>query len=199
MNSSIHTWQAAIQGMLTNGDDNASPFSSDIEQEGSIPKTNTNIISQVAFWGKDALINCVCGASPDSYCTCLPTSLDFVPDGDYFQQPPTDQSHRTSTISESTFSTIEPQVREDLRPALPTRKERRRQQNRAAQVRHRDKRNRFLHETLRNIEAMNEELKQTRAQRDYFRMMYEDLETQMMQLRSQSSSRLPSRSPAKAT
>ena len=45
---------------------------------------------------------------------------------------------------------------------------------------------------------MNEELKQTRAQRDYFRLMYEDLETQMMHLRSESSSRLPSRSPAQS-
>lgn len=74
-------------------------------------------------------------------------------------------------------------------------KQRRRQQNRAAQVRHRDKRNRFLHETLRNLEALNEELKQTKAQRDYFRTMYESLENQMVEIRSRSSSRYTSTSP----
>jgi hypothetical protein len=48
---------------------------------------------------------------------------------------------------------------------------------------------------MRNFEALNEELKQTRAQRDYFRLMYEELETQMMENRSQSSSRTQSSSP----
>jgi phage shock protein A len=73
--------------------------------------------------------------------------------------------------------------------------QRRREQNRVAQVRHRDKRNRFLHEVLRKIEALDKELQQTRSQRDHFRRMFEDLEHQVMQLQSQSSSRFPSCSP----
>ncbi|EXJ62055.1 hypothetical protein A1O7_02488 [Cladophialophora yegresii CBS 114405] len=176
-------------------DEVASAFSSDFEQERPTPGWNTAFGSHFAFWTRDTLVSCVCGATPDTYCTCLPTSLDFVPEGDYSHQPPTPQDYGDLANPESAFSTIEPQIREDSRPAVPTRKERRRQQNRAAQVRHRDKRNRFLHETMRNVEAMNEELKQTRAQRDYFRLMYEDLETQMMEMKSQSSSRVQSSSP----
>ncbi|KIW70369.1 hypothetical protein PV04_02643 [Phialophora macrospora] len=180
--------------VITEIDEMPSAFS-DVEQNKATPGWDMDIGSQVAFWSGETLVNCFCGAPLDTYCTCLPTSQDFALEGDHSHQVPMRQDHAESTNSEYVFSAIEPQVREDLRPAMPTRKERRRQQNRAAQVRHRDKRNRFLHETLRNFEALNEELKQTKAQRDYFRLMYEDLETQMTEMRSQSSSRVQSSSP----
>ncbi len=122
MDSSIQTWQAAIQGIMNDADEVASSLSSD-EQEGDVSGKDANLTSQVAFWGRETLVNCVCGAPPDSYCTCLPTSLQFMPEGDYFQQQPMTQDHRRFIGSESAFSVLEPQIREDSRPAVPTRKE----------------------------------------------------------------------------
>lgn len=52
-------------------------------------------------------------------------------------------------------------------------------------MRHRNKRNRFLHDTLHKIEALNNELKLARAQKEYFRLLYEGLETQMLEIRRQ--------------
>ena len=182
------------------------------------PQDAMDLTSHVAFWGKESTTSCLCGASPGSYCSCLSMSIDFTPENDYFEQPPTQKLVVSQPSTHFPSTILTPRGFTTGKPPNPTRKEvsiglarwfpftslsskltqtsqRRRQQNRAAQVRHRDKRNRFLHDTLINIESLHEELKQTRAQRDYFRLMCAGLEGEVVLLRSQASSRVPSHSP----
>ena len=113
-----------MQDVMNDGSDIASAVSSEAEQEGAVPDGNMGFGSHVTFWSKETLVSCVCGAPPNSYCTCLPTSLDFAPEGDnYYEETPMQHSHRNSTQSDDYFPATEPQVREDGRPAAPNRKE----------------------------------------------------------------------------
>jgi hypothetical protein len=109
-------------GVMNDIDEGASA-SSDVEQDKAAPGWNMDFGSQVAFWSGDTLVSCLCGAPRDTYCTCLPISLDFPLEGDHCHQVPVHQDQSNPTNSESAFSTVEPQVREDLRLAVPTRKE----------------------------------------------------------------------------
>jgi hypothetical protein len=120
MNIAFHTWKPAMKEVF-NDVDEASAFSSDVEQEPAAADATLGFGSQVTIWSEEILVCCVCGA-PQPYCTCLPTSLEFSPENEYFQQPPMHQHHARATNSESVF-TIEPQVREDSRPTVTTRKE----------------------------------------------------------------------------
>ena len=131
MNSSIHTWQLAMSKAPVNDfEDAISNFSSDNElEEDLLPHQGAemNLATQVAFWNKETLVSCICGALPDSYCTCLPTSLDFAPDNDYFEHQPlqnqTHNSHHSDRFSSSS-TTSDPQVsRLSGKTPAPTRKE----------------------------------------------------------------------------
>jgi len=107
--------------------------------------------------------------------------------GQHFtRMEPKDQGESQSTIPPRKVVLVS-REHECHTPSDQVNRQRRRQQNDAAQVRHRNKRDRFLHETLRSIDSLKEELKQTKTQRDYFRLMYENLETQLLEIRRQAS------------
>ena len=62
--------------------------------------------------------------------------------------------------------------------------QRRKQQNRIAQEKYREKHNRILNDALQKIKVLEAELVCVKAQREHFRLLYEDLETQMLEARS---------------
>ncbi|OAL39776.1 hypothetical protein AYO20_00688 [Fonsecaea nubica] len=160
--------------------------------ETALPDVNLDFFPNIVFWNEKVLACCVCGESLGSQCGCIPSSAVSRHDPNSLGQSPTERSNWDPTDLDTRFTRLEPEGKEEPNPTAPTRKERRRQQNRAAQVRHRNKRNRFLHETLRSIDSLSEELEHTRAQRDYFKLMYEDLETQLLEIRGQANSKFHS-------
>ncbi|EXJ59499.1 uncharacterized protein A1O5_12124 [Cladophialophora psammophila CBS 110553] len=185
----VHT----INDAMSNVDDVTWLFTSEVEQQRTTPDMEMGFHPHGRLLDDEILVSCVCSEPPGSYCVCPPSSSVFGYNPEDLEQLPVQGIH--GDPNDFVFTVTAPQDQKDTKPPVSTRKERRRQQNRAAQFRHREKRNRFLRETLRSIEALNEELRQTRAQRDYFRLMYEGLETQMLGIKSQSNSRLPSDSP----
>ncbi|KIW87087.1 uncharacterized protein Z519_12384 [Cladophialophora bantiana CBS 173.52] len=166
---------------MSNVDDMAWLFSSEVGQQQATPSMEMGFHPHGRLLGDETLVNCVCNEPPGSYCVCPPSASVFGYSPGDLEQLPMQRIHGDS--NDFVFTVTAPHDQKDTKPPVSTRKERRRQQNRAAQYRHREKRNRFLRETLRSIEALNEELRQTRAQRDYFRLMYEGLETQMLEIK----------------
>ena len=65
--------------------------------------------------------------------------------------------------------------------------QRRKNQNRAAQERYREKQQTTLTNAMKKIEHLSAELKLVRGQKQHFQVMYEDLEAQLLDLRSKSS------------
>ena len=122
MNTSFQTWPPSMRGVRNVPDDVASAYSSDVEQERRILDRDIGLDANITLWSKETLISCICGAPLDSHCSCLSTSLDFVPESDYFQEPPKQQTGLEVNYSETFFPTAL-QVQEDSRPVAPTRKE----------------------------------------------------------------------------
>ena len=65
-----------------------------------------------------------------------------------------------------------------------TNNERRKQQNRNAQEKYREKQNKVLKDAFRRIELLEAELASVKSEREHFRVLYENLETQLLELRS---------------
>lgn len=53
-----------------------------------------------------------------------------------------------------------------------------------AQEKYREKHNRILNDALEKIKALETELTNVKSQREHFRLLYEELETQLLDLRS---------------
>jgi hypothetical protein len=124
MANPFQAWQSAMEGMLVDTDDLASTstISSDLDAE-DLMNTRVSFGSSVDFWAREPVVaSCMCGATNIVFCTCVRNTVASTFADDFAQQTPT--QHRHSIHSESYFPiSTEPQIREDSRPAVPTRKE----------------------------------------------------------------------------
>lgn len=65
-------------------DGHSTSSSPDLDWENKDAGVDSSFDSQVSLWTNEglSLVDCVCGAPPESYCTCLPISMALSTDGD---------------------------------------------------------------------------------------------------------------------
>ena len=133
----------------------------------------------------DSLLCHICGGDL-AYCSCSmsPGNIELR-----------DRSEQTSPATHGEILSVVqgPSVSEDRKQVCPlirwqsqplTTPERRKQQNRNAQEKYREKQGKVLKDALRRIEILDAELASVKSEREHFRALYENLETQLLEIRS---------------
>ena len=137
---------------------------------------------------------CLCGASGNTPCSCPLTQGTSA----YSSEGSTESRNspsanvqpfmfveQASTTAEKRQVSVKPM--KTLCVSRVDCVQRRKNQNRAAQERYREKQQTTLNNAMKKIENLSSELQLVRAQKQHFQVMYEDLEAQLLDLRSKSS------------
>ena len=137
---------------------------------------------------------CLCGASGNTPCSCPLTrgnSADLSEGSTESRNSPSASSLPFMFVEGASTTVEKRQVSvHHMRPLDASNTDniqRRKNQNRAAQERYREKQQTTLTNAMKKIEQLSAELKLVRGQKQHFQVMYEDLEAQLLDLRSKSS------------
>ena len=137
---------------------------------------------------------CLCGAAGNTPCNCpltRGTSADSSEGTTESRNSPSanvlpftfvEQASTTAEKRQVSVQHVKPPGASNIDSV-----QRRKNQNRAAQERYREKQQTTLTNAMKKIENLSAELKLVRAQKQHFQVMYEDLEAQLLDLRSKSS------------
>ena len=137
---------------------------------------------------------CLCGASGNNPCSCSLTrgaSADSSEGSTESRNSPSANALPFMFVEGASTTVEKRQVSVHYLMPLSAsnidRMQRRKNQNRAAQERYREKQQTTLTNAMKKIEQLSAELKLVRGQKQHFQVMYEDLEAQLLDLRSKSS------------